>query len=278
MPHTAIDILAEAAIGLIAGLLGGLLGIGGSVIMIPGLAVVLGARDPSTQHLFQAAAMAVNVAVAAPAAIRHAMHGAINKRLALLVLPTATVFIVVGVLLSNEISGLALRRIFAVFLVYVAISILFKTTRKAPDHAPEHARITPPRAGAVGAVMGFAAGLLGVGGGVLAVPLALTLCRVPLRTAIGVSSAAMCLTATVGATLKITTLGSIGQSPTDALTLAAAMAPTAILGGWLGARLTHRLPLQTVRVVLLVLLVLAAFRMAAPPPTPSATPEGTASR
>ena len=40
MQQIVIEILAEAAIGLFAGLLGGLLGIGGSVIMIPGLAVL----------------------------------------------------------------------------------------------------------------------------------------------------------------------------------------------------------------------------------------------
>jgi uncharacterized membrane protein YfcA len=268
-----MQLLVEAAIGLGAGLLGGLLGIGGSVIMIPGLAILLGSRDPSTQHLYQAAAMAVNIAVSAPAAVRHYLHGVVSRQLLVLVLPTALVSIVAGVLLSNQIDGLTLRRVFALFLLYVAINTLFKTTRRIADHAETDARVTPVRAGAVGVVMGSAAGLLGIGGGILAVPAMQVLCRTPLRTCIGVSSAAMCITATIGAGLKITTLPEHGHTATEALALVAAMAPTAMLGGWFGARLTHRLPLTAVRVVLLALLLVAAWRMAAPPSGPPAAPE-----
>ena len=53
-------------LGLVAGTLGGLLGVGGSVIMIPGLVWLLGATAgaaPGEQHAFQAAAMVANVAV-----------------------------------------------------------------------------------------------------------------------------------------------------------------------------------------------------------------------
>ena len=67
---TWVDAGAIAAIGLMAGTLGGLLGVGGSVIMIPALTAIFGPE----QHLYQAAAMAVNVGVAVPAAWRH--HGA----------------------------------------------------------------------------------------------------------------------------------------------------------------------------------------------------------
>ena len=61
-------------IGLVAGLLGGLLGIGGGVVMIPAIALLLG-RDI---HLAQAASMNVIFFVAAPAVVRHWRAGAVS--------------------------------------------------------------------------------------------------------------------------------------------------------------------------------------------------------
>ena len=266
MPQPLFELLVEAILGLAAGLLGGMLGIGGSVIMIPGLAVLFGRSDPNTQHLYQAAAMAVNVAVSFPAAIRHWREGAMMTALLRIVLPSALVAIVIGVLVSNLLPGQTLRYAFAGFLVYVAINAAIKAVRRTPDHTRELARITLPRGVAVGVVLGFAAGVLGIGGGILAVPLAQALCRVPLRSAIAVSSASMCITAGFGAALKIITLPRWGFEPSEALMLAATMAPTALIGGWFGAKLTHRLPLGAVRAVMLVLLLVAAWRMASPPP------------
>ena len=61
-----------AVIGLVAGWVGGLMGVGGSLVMIPGLTLLLGSER---QHLFQATAMIVNVAVVGPAALKPARRG-----------------------------------------------------------------------------------------------------------------------------------------------------------------------------------------------------------
>ena len=257
-----VTITSIAAVGLCAGLLGGLLGIGGSVVMIPAMAIIFGSGNPEAQHLYQAAAMAVNVAVSAPAAAEHLRRGALHSRLFLYVLISALVAIVAGVLVSDQMDGLTLRRVFAVFLLYTAGVTVAKLVRRTPEERDEHATVTPLRGGTVGGVMGFAAGLLGIGGGVLAVPLAHALCRLPLRRCIAVSSAAMCLTATVGATIKLSTLHTHGSSAWAGLGIAMTLAPTAVLGGSLGARLTHTLPIRTVRAVFVALLLLAAWRMA----------------
>lgn len=261
MPFPLHDLAFIALLGLFAGLLGGLLGIGGSVIMIPGL-VFLFARKPDVwQHLFQASAMAVNVAVAAPAAMRHAREGAVRPDLFKILLPAAGVAIIIGVFVSDALDPILLRRIFAGFLLYVGVVETRKFFSKDPEFVSGDARITVPRGATVGGSMGFVAGLLGVGGGVLAVPLAQQLCRIPLRQAIGASASAMVLTAFVGATLKFSTLHTHGLRALDALLVAIALAPTAILGSTLGASLTHRLPIDIVRAALLVIILLAAWRM-----------------
>jgi len=255
-------IAAVAGVGLAAGALGGLLGIGGSVVMIPALAIIFGSGNPESQHLYQAAAMAVNVAVSAPAAAEHLRRGALHKRLFAWVLASAIIAIALGVFASDRMDGVTLRRVFAAFLVYVALVTLLKLIRRTPEHHEDHQRVTPARGMTVGGVMGFAAGLLGIGGGVLTVPLIQTLCRLPIKSAIAVSSATMCLTATVGATMKLSTLPQHGFTAWSGLAIALLLAPTAVLGGYLGARLTHRLPLTAIRAVFTALLLLAAWKMA----------------
>lgn len=260
-----LELSVIAGLGLLAGVLGGMLGIGGSVVMIPGLVILFHSKDPESQHLYQAAAMAVNVAVAAPAAIRHARRGTVRRDLFIILMPAALIAIVVGVLLSDHIPATTLRRLFAIFLLYIVVMEILKIFRRLPDAPLDGVRVTVPRAGAVGGAMGLVAGLLGVGGGVLAVPLAQRLCRLPMRHAIGASSAAMCITAIAGASVKITTLPQHGYDRLTAITLAMALAPTAILGAALGASLTHRLPLVWIRAALVALLLIAAWRMSGLP-------------
>lgn len=256
------EILSLILIGLIAGSLGGLLGIGGSIVMIPAMAIMFHTRAWGDQHLYQAAAMAVNVAVAVPAALRHRKAGAIHSRLFRIMLPAAMIAIVVGVLVSNLFDATTLKRIFAAFLVYVVVTNVIKLVRKQPEHPAEHARVNLLTGGLVGSVMGFAAGLLGIGGGGIAVPLANLVCRVPLRQAIAASAAVMCLTAGVGAAIKIGTLPEHGHPWTQAVVLAVILSPTAMIGGHLGATLTHRTNVRLVRAIFTAVIALAAARMA----------------
>ena len=275
-----LDILALITlVGLLAGTLGGLLGVGGSVITIPSLAILFGTGE--NQHLYQAAAMTANLAVAIPAAQRHRKAGALEPGVLRWMLPVAVVTIVIGVFASNlsifknEAGGLWLGRILAVFLLYVIFANIRKLIHlkngKAPNHI-DNAKITPARTGAAGGVMGLAAGLLGIGGGALAVPLQQMLTKIPLRNAIANSSFVMVFSAGLGAMLKLGTLHQHYPTTLDAdpawqvaLMLALILAPTAIIGAGIGAKLTHTLPVYYVRFAFVMLMIAAAFKMAALP-------------
>lgn len=261
MSLDVVDTVALLLIGLVAGLLGGLAGLGGSGIMIPALAIVFHGREFDNQHLYQAAAMVVNVCVAIPAALRHKRGGMVRTDLFRSMLPATAVAIVLGVLFSNLIDGKLLEKCFAVFLVFVAVQTVWAAFKREPEMDESQALVTPARGGTVGAVMGFFAGVLGVGGGIVAVPLAKVLCRLPLKKCIAASSAVMGVTSAVGAATKIGTLGTHGISPSKAVVLALALAPTAMLGGYVGAGLTKSLPLVWVRLVLGVLLVATSAKM-----------------
>lgn len=258
---TAWEILELVLVGIVAGGAGGLLGIGGSIIVIPAMAFIFHDRPWHNQHLYQAAAMIVNLAVALPATLQHHRNRAIPWDVVRILAPATVVAILAGVLISNRIPGETLRVVFGVFLLYVAFTTMRKAVHRQADFAPGDLRATLPRVSAVGGAMGLAGGVLGIGGGLISVPLLHTLCRLPLRHCIAASAATMVVSAPIGAALKVATLGQHNASWRDALVLSLVLCPTMVLGGYLGAGLTHRLPLTIVRAVFAVLVLMMAGRM-----------------
>lgn len=278
-------------LGLVAGTLGGLLGVGGSVVMIPGLVWLLGAPGgaaPGEQHAFQAAAMIANVAVAVPAMLRHRRAGTIDPAAVRGMVPAAAVGILLGVAVSNlpafrgADGGRMLARVLAGLLIWVIVVNVHKLwaarrahtrpTSSPPDEGngePVRGATAAGRFAGVGGVTGIVAGLLGVGGGAIAVPMQQQLLSRPLRRAISNSATAMCVSAPLGAIYKNLTLG--GHLPADTalvggagagLLLGLMLAPTAWAGGRLGARLTHTLPLNLIRVGFVLLMIAAAWKLA----------------
>ncbi len=257
---TTTAILATVGLGVIAGLLGGLAGVGGSMVMLPGLHMIFGDEPASVHHLYMASAMTVNVAVAFPAAIKHHRAKAVRTDLLPVLIGTTLAGIVAGVLVSNQVNGNVLRYLLAAFIFsYCAMNL-----RRIISGHQEHVAGASPSTRHLaisGAVTGFVGGLLGLGGGVLLVPMLQILCRLPLRQSIATSSAVICITAVAGAGLKLGTLHEHSQSWAWALLLAALMAPTAIVASLVGAGLTHSLPVKTVRAVITVLLMVVAVRL-----------------
>ncbi len=262
MELDTLQLVETSLIGAVAGVLGGLAGVGGSMVILPSLHLAFGDDPPSVHHLYMAAAMAVNVAVSIPAALRHHRLRAVRVDLMVTLIPITGAAILAGVLLSNRLPGGALKLMLAGFLAVYCTINLVSLLRNRPDHAPEHERSGRARVIVCGTGTGLVAGLLGLGGGVLMVPLLQLICRVPLRNAIATSSAVICVTSIVGAGSKLASLPGLGLSPSRAIVLAALMAPAAVLGGWIGAHLTHALPLRLVRIVITVLLILAAAKLA----------------
>ena len=110
-----MEIVILLLVGFVAGSLGGLLGIGGSVIMIPATAIILGWPF----HLAQAVAMTVNPAVALSASIKHQKNQNISWWTHATVLPTAIGCICVAAWYSNQIQSYWLELLFGIFLIWV---------------------------------------------------------------------------------------------------------------------------------------------------------------
>lgn len=259
--------LALLAIGLVAGFGGGLLGIGGSLVIIPALVVLEG---PDGQHLYQATAMIVNFFVVAPAVIRHHLAGATLRAVVRRMIPAAVVGAALGVFLSERAvfrgAGQGyLQILFAVFLLYVLaynVSRLRSGTRFDRMLQSDAERLSATRIVAfVGLPTGVFGGLLGVGGGLIAVPAQQAALRIPLTSAIANSAATILWSSIVGAAYKNWELHHHGYSIVQSARLALCLIPTAMIGSWIAARRVHQWPVAVIRVIFAALLIYCGVRV-----------------
>lgn len=260
-----------ALIGLVAGALGGLAGIGGSIFILPALHIAFGTifpepTDPQIHHMYMAAAMAVNVAVSLPAAIQHHRAGAVRTSVLPVLLPANAAAVLLGVALSNRFEGDVLRFVLAIFLLCYCVwnlGMIARPRRRKFDGRGRIENATRPRLVFSGGLTGVVGGLLGLGGGFLLVPLLQLACNMKLKNAIATSSAVLCVTAAIGAILKIATLPQHGESPAAAGLFALLMMPTGVIGALAGARWLHKLHVTWVRVIITLLIMAAVIRVLA---------------
>lgn len=265
-----LEAVAIALIGLIAGTLGGMAGVGGSVFILPALHIVFSPlmfgepEDPQIHHLYMAAAMLVNVAVSIPAALLHHREKAVRTPHLPILIPTTSLAVIGGVFISNLFGGESLRIILAFFLILYCIwnlRILLRPRRRAASGQGRIETATPTKLAICGILTGLTGGLLGLGGGFLMVPLFQILCNYRLKNAIATSSAVLVVSAAVGATMKISTLPQHHEHIKDALIYVALMAPTGMAGAIIGAKLLHRINVTAVRTVMTLLILIAATKL-----------------
>ena len=260
-----MEILILSLIGLLMGLFGGMLGIGGSVIMIPALVFAFG----ENQHLYQASAMICNFVVGASATFVHRKEDVLVMDVVKELVPSAIVGVLVGVWLSNMkiFTGANKRNLailFGLFLVYVTIEQFVRFVKpkfKTDDFDISGVKKSTPWTLITGLVTGFTAACSVWVGGVMATPMQQRFLKMPLKRAISNSSAVTAALAFVGSFYKNWTLPQHGISPFASLRIAAIVAITAIIGSMLGAHLMYCLPKRLVRGVLIIILALAAYRM-----------------
>ncbi len=263
-------------VGALAGLLGGLLGVGGGIVMIPAMFVLLGRTyGENSFHVYKLAAISTSLVLSVPAVWRHARAGAIVRRMVPGIVALALVGVVGGVLLAGVFKDeqtANLRRLFGVFLELVVLLNVYQRYRSA--HGQDCLVCACPMPGRwsvigpiVGLPAGFIAGLLGVGGGVWAVPSQRMLLGLDVRNAIANSSTSIVFIAAGTSAALSLQLAQFAHTPSlPALPLvgwwlALWLAPGALIGGWFGASLVHKLPVGLLRLAFLGLLVVTGLKL-----------------
>lgn len=161
---------------------------GGGFIIIPAMISFMGME----RHKAHATSLTVIVFVSIAAASFYSLHGNSDLRLALLLLAGSPVGVVIGAKIMHRIPARILGIIFGVFLVLIALtSIMPVTYQSAPF-------VSYPMIILLGALTGFLAGILGVGGGIIIIPLLAYLAGVSQQVAQGVSLVFIIPTALIG--------------------------------------------------------------------------------
>jgi uncharacterized membrane protein YfcA len=209
-----LTVAAVIAAGSIAGALGSLLGIGGGVFLVPFLNAGLGID-------FKAAAATGLLTVIATSSVvsaGRAGHGLINLRLGMLLEIATTVGGLLAAITVASLSNHALNLIFAVVTAAITILMLSRLERRnVLDAAAEPGTLGGrfhdsdtgrevvyrvrrlPLGMAASFLAGYVSGTLGIGGGILKVPVLNAWCGVPMRAAAATSALMIGVTAAASA-------------------------------------------------------------------------------
>lgn len=255
--------LAYIALGLFAGFMAGLLGVGGGAVMVPLLALMFDAQGiPREQvlHLALGTSMATIIFTALSSLRAHHRHGAVLWQTLAAFTPGVLLGTFLGSLVAVRISTSGLALFFACFTTCVAFQMMLNFKPKPHRNLPGRVGL-----GVAGGVIGGVSSLVAIGGGSLTVPY-LAWCNVPVPKAIGTSAALGLPIAFFG------TLGYLwngwGQPSLPAGSLGYVYLPALlwVMAGSMaaapfGARLAHRLPVVLLKRIFAGLLILLAVKM-----------------
>jgi uncharacterized membrane protein YfcA len=233
------------AIGLGSGVLSGLFGVGGGIVMTPGIHTLLGASP--IVALVTPLPVIVPTALTGVATYRRA--GEVHLRAAGWIVVAGLPSSAIGALLTEVIEVHLLLVVTAALLAYQAAALLRRSRREPhPRDAPEAVW----RFLVVGAAAGLVSGLLGIGGGLVMVPAMAGWLGMPLKRALGTSLAAIVPLVIPGATVHAL-LGNVDWS------IFAAVAVGAVPGAAIGARIALGSRERTLRIAVGSFLLLVAL-------------------
>ncbi|HWS49781.1 MAG TPA: sulfite exporter TauE/SafE family protein [Microbacterium sp.] len=211
-------------IGLLAGLLSGLFGVGGGTVIVPLLVLLL----HFDQRIAAGTSLAAIVPTASVGVISYAVSGSVAWIPAIILALGAVIGAQIGTRLLPRISQTALRWGFVGFLVLVIVSLFLVVPSR--DAVFELSWITGGALALVGVGTGILAGLIGVGGGVIVVPVLMLAFGTSDLEAKGTSLLMMIPTAVSG------TIGNLRHKNVDLLAagiIGLSACTTTALGAWL---------------------------------------------
>ena len=211
------------AVGLAAGLLSGLFGVGGGTVIVPMLVLLLG----FDQKLASGTSLAAIVPTATVGVISYAIHGSVDVVVALILAAGSVVGAQIGSWLLARLSQNAIRWGFVAFLIVVIVMLFVVVPSR--DAEFEFTVLSVIGLIIVGLLTGTMAGLIGVGGGVIVVPVLMFVFGTSDLMAKGTSLLMMIPTAISG------TIGNLKRGNVDLLAAAligGAACTTTALGAW----------------------------------------------
>ncbi len=158
-----------ACVGMLAGLLSGLLGVGGGIILVPGLYMLftlLGYTPDALMHVCVGTSLAIIIPTGISSARAHWKRGAVDRDTLKKIAPYLVVGVAVGSIAIRFISGESLTLFFAGMLLVIALLLQIDPEK----YRWRTALPAQPEPALAGGVIGFISTLMGIGGASLNVP------------------------------------------------------------------------------------------------------------
>ena len=242
------ELLVASVVGGLAGALSGLFGVGGGIVIVPGLVLLMDME----QRRAHATSLAAIVPIAVAGAAGYAWEGAVDWPAVALLVVGAAAGTYAGTRFLRRLPERALKVIFAGFLVAAAITLPIEVSAAAGS--ADVTVVTGALLLAVGIVAGILAGLLGVGGGIVMVPALVLLLSVSQPVAKGTSLVVIIPTALFG------TARNVRERDVD-LGVAAAAGLTGVLFGFAASLVSVRLDPLLSGVLFGLLLAAVSLRL-----------------
>jgi uncharacterized membrane protein YfcA len=258
-------------VGLVVGFTAGLVGIGGGVLMVPflyfvyeGFGAAFGWVVPLEMEatVAHATSLFVIVPTAIVGVVAYARAGAVSWRAALPVAVFSVLGGIVGARAAILLPGDWLKLGFGVFLIASAVQLVAKRT--SVEERP--LRLSPLLTVPTGLVVGVFSALMGVGGGLVAIPMLIHLIGLPMQKVAATSLAVIIFAATAGTLTYIVSGWNISGMPPWSLGYVHAPAALPLMLGSVltvraGAKLNQRMEVRLLRRVFAVLLFVLGGRL-----------------
>ena len=257
-------VAALALTGIVAGLLAGLLGVGGGIVIVPvlfHLFTLLGIDEAVKMHVAVGTSLATIIPTSLLSARSHAAKGNLDSALLKSLVPSIVIGVLLGALISGYVPGLVLSLVFGVIGLLVAANMALRTS---PSTLAPQLPGGPARIG-IGATIGSLSTLMGIGGGTLSVPI-FSAFNVPMHRAVG-TAAAIGIVISIPGALGFLVNG-LGVPDRPPLTLGyinligfALIVPMTMWMAPIGARIAHAINARLLKQAFALFLSITALRM-----------------
>lgn len=257
-------VLALIATGAVAGILAGLLGVGGGIVVVPVLFWVfkaLGFPPDLGMQVAVGSSLVIVAATALSSAAAHHKRGSVDMVLVRRWAPWMVLGAFVGGTLAGLVSGALLLVVFGSVALLVAWNLARPNSKVIAAALPERKGAQPAMAGGVGLV----SAMMGIGSGTLGVPL-MTAFSVPVHRAVGTAAALGLMIGIPGAlAMMVFGLGVPGRPPLSLgyvnIIVLGLILPLSVLCAPLGTRIAHALSPVWIKRAFAVFLCITSVRM-----------------
>lgn len=253
-------------VGIVAGFLAGLFGVGGGIVLVPILLVYFRETDVSSlvaTHLTFGTSLLTVLFASLFSAYQYSRNEHVVWRAVVFMGVASVAGAFLGAGIASGLQGKALQKIFACVVAVTAVRLL---TESQGSKGRATINVSPAALSVLGLFVGMISSLAGVGGGVLSIPMMYYLLHFPLKKALGTSSATIVVTALASCTGYIVSgLGNRFLPPhtlgyVDYLTALPIILGT-LPSATVGALVSHRTNVDLLRRIFAVFLLVVSLKM-----------------